>query len=293
MGCYHPIPAEIQEAGSVRLNPPLGYANTALPCGKCLGCKSGKATEWARRCEHEAKLWQHNSAITLTYDDDRLPPEGHLEPNDFTKFVKRLRKRANSRDTHGIVRDNRVPVRYFACGEYGDTTQRPHYHALLFNAGFSDRRQVAERNGRPVYHSEALTELWGSGHIELQDASPAAANYIAQYTLKKQGRSSADADGVERPPPFLRMSHKPAIGIHWLRQYKQDLINGYVVVNNVKYPIPRRYMLDLKKHDELLYDAIKHRRTAYALTDKHDPARLSAQEQIHWQHKSRTQRDWK
>jgi hypothetical protein len=32
-----------------------------------------------------------------------------------------------------------LKVRFFHCGEYGDLTRRPHYHALIFGYDFPDR----------------------------------------------------------------------------------------------------------------------------------------------------------
>ena len=45
------------------------------------------------------------------------------------KLSKRLRDRV------GYGR-----FRFYACGEYGETTNRPHYHAILFNYDFPDKQ---------------------------------------------------------------------------------------------------------------------------------------------------------
>ena len=41
-------------------------------------------------------------------------------------FIKRLRARVGA------------PIRYFACGEYGDKFSRPHYHVIFFTDGGVD-----------------------------------------------------------------------------------------------------------------------------------------------------------
>lgn len=254
-----------------KLWPPLGTANLALPCGKCIGCKTAKATEWAERCSHEAKKYTNNTFITLTYEDNYLPNEGWLDADEFTRFLKRLRKRAEY--DRNIVCDSRFGIRYFACGEYGEKTARPHYHAILFNADFADKQRV----GKNLYHSDILRSLWPYGHNRVGDASPAAASYIAQYALKKQGDGSTDADGVWKPAPFLRMSRN--LGKDWLEQNQQDLEKGFFVRDGKPRKIPRTYLLRIKEKNGFLYDAIQANQQKFTRGDHN--ARLEAAEIIH------------
>lgn len=247
MACYWPIEA-LQDgpSGAVLLWPNKGAANIALPCGKCIGCRTDRAQQWAARCTHEASLWESNTFLTLTYDDDSLPQEGHLRARDLQLFIKRLRKYAD-RTSSSLDRDRSSNIRYFACGEYGEETDRPHYHALLFNARFNDEKRV----GKDLYESAALAELWPYGQNRIGEVTPASANYIAQYNLKKQGQGDHDRDGVWRPAPFLRMSLRPAIGNDWLKKYSTDLQHGYLVGQEGRQQgIPRYYR---KKINELDY----------------------------------------
>lgn len=281
MACYHPIPAYRTEDGAVKLGPPLGRENLALPCGKCLGCRTARASMWAHRCTHEAALWDSNTFLTLTYDDDHLPQAGHLVPRDLQLFIKRLRKHAYG-DGCGIDRSSCGPIRYFACGEYGEQTGRPHYHVLLFNCGFTDRYKV----GEDLYASDVLRRLWPSGDNRFCAATPATASYIAQYNLKKIGAWDCDSDGVvyDRPPPFLRMSLRPAIGAGWLDKYSEDLSQGYLVEGGSRKPIPRYYLEKLKVNKPELYEAIVGRKSAHLLSvpvEANSPARLAAAEVIH------------
>lgn len=246
---------------------------------------------WAQRCTHEASRWATNSFLTLTYDDEHLPtyeetsPNGHrsqvaiLQPADLQKFLKRLRILAD-RDHDAVRRDTNAGLKFFACGEYGETTGRPHYHALIFNGGFPDQR----RAGRDLYESEILNKLWGHGGARIGDVTPASAAYIAQYNIKKQGQGDADPDGVWRPAPFLRMSTRPAIGLDWARTYATDLIKGYITADGRKRPIPRYYREKIKEeqphiheHIEAARDAARNRMAHYDERERH----LRETEKIH------------
>lgn len=286
MACYHPIPA-LQKGSAQPKLWPKGEANMRIPCGTCLGCRAAHATQWAHRADHEARSWEHNSFVTLTYDDANLPPDGHLDAHALTRFVKRLRKRSG-RDRHRIRRNPESPIRYFACGEYGDENQRPHYHLLLFNAGFTGHRVAKDQ-----YESDILNELWPHGKHTWGPATPGAAgNYIAKYQLKKQGAGDHDADGVWRPAPFLRMSLKPPIGARWLEKWKDDLQHGYLISNGRKHSIPRTYREKLAALDPELAAYIMDKTKTYQLTnnkeDNNNPQRRKAAEQIHERQKQLT-----
>jgi len=91
----------------------------AYPCGQCLPCRINRRRIWAHRIMLEAGLYGDNAFITLTYDDEHDPTS--LEPKHAQTFLKRLR--------HNYPK----PIRYYLVGEYGESTDRPHYHAALFN----------------------------------------------------------------------------------------------------------------------------------------------------------------
>lgn len=301
MACYHPIPCRKTDAGDVILHPQLGTSEFAVPCGTCVGCRQDRATHWAHRSTHEASQWPANTFLTLTYDDKHLPPEGQLDAAALQRFIKRLRQHAR-RHRGCIAHDPRSSPRYLACGEYGETTGRPHYHPLLFNCGFTDRRRVGGAPDKPLYENDCLLELWPYGGHRFGDADAGAAgNYVAKYILKKQLRTGLrrlddgtwiNRDGEICPaPPFIRMSLKPAIGNTWLQKYATDLRHGYLVTQGGrKQTIPRAYLKRLERDDpELLAEirAAKERHLMNTPSDQSDPARLAAAEVIHLQKKER------
>lgn len=275
MACYHPIPAhQDRTGGPVRLWPPVGTATLNLPCGRCLGCATDLATDWAHRAELEVSQWDHNCFLTLTYDDEHLPDHGHLRPKHVTDFLKRLRRRLD-RPGAAIAWNGTTKPRYLYSGEYGETTLRPHYHLLLFNTAFTDRYRV----GKNLWESPQVSKLWKKGGHRLGELTGASANYVAQYSLKKlvTPEERHDENGEIYRRPFIRMSLKPPIGEKWTEKYKQDLQQGYLIRDARKKRIPRGMKKQLAKIDPLLaeqaaYAAQQHTRT------KHD---LTAAEKIH------------
>lgn len=329
MACYHPIPAFQGGSEPPRLYPPVGTANLELPCGKCIGCRTDRATHWALRAEHEASRWEHNTFLTLTYDDDSLPPNGHLVAAHLRNFLKRLRKNADSPRSRvdsdrSATRANGTPIgiRYLACGEYGDRTGRPHYHAVLFNCGFSDAEPLGgQSDTRKLFTSETVGSCWTDpktgrpyGNHSIGDATGAAAAYVAQYTLKKQyiprewgpdRRAGYWEDEwvdpetgeyfpprfIEKPQPFLRMSLRPAIGYTWLQKYSSDLTHGYIVANGRRHGIPRYYkdkLTEVNSEAAELAEYLTQRRKIQNPTDNNEPARRIAAEIIHKRRKEIT-----
>ena len=81
-----------------------------------MGCRVSRSQQWAIRIVHEASQHEANCFLTLTYDGEHIPDSYSVSVREVQLFMKRLRKKLGH------------PVRYFACGEYGDHGHRPHYH---------------------------------------------------------------------------------------------------------------------------------------------------------------------
>lgn len=201
-----------------------------LACGQCIGCRLEKARQWAIRCVHEASLYPENSFITLTYDPQHIPPNGSLCLRDFQLFMKRLRKWAKK------------PIRYYHCGEYGETTQRPHYHSLLFNLDFQDKIPFGRKNNIPTYTSDTLSRLWGKGFAVSGEVSFDSAGYVARYALKKVNGKNAKEHYGGLKPEYSTMSRRPGIGFRWIEQFYRDVYprDGVVINGTVTRP-PRYY----------------------------------------------------
>ena len=254
MACNNPVQAFRRPGGQVGFYEQPGDEALRLPCGRCFGCRMDRASSWALRCQHEAQLYDRNSFLTLTYDDEHLPKFGSLQYRDVQLFLKRLRKvcRGDSPSPTG-----KYPIRFFAAGEYGDQFERPHYHMLLFNFDFNDRVKIGKR----LYESDTLTDLWGLGHASCGSVTPASAAYVSQYSLKKvYGRheSAAYYQGIDyqtgeigkRRPEFIEMSVRPGIGSWWYDQFGSDVLPcDYVIVDGKKRRVPRYYAKRFEESD--------------------------------------------
>lgn len=246
-----------------------------VPCGQCIGCRLNRAEGWASRMMHEAQLHEHNSFITLTYDNNNIPPNGSLAPNDVTLFLKRLRKSLG-----------RKKILYYYCGEYGENFSRPHYHIALFNHDFhTDRLPHRKTQSGEVYRSPTLERLWPHGFSEIGNLEYDSARYVAGYIQKKVNGKKAhehytklDQSSGELTllaPEFARMSRRPAIGLNWIQQYHSDIYNyDLCQVGTKQLRPPPYYDKWLKKTDEQKFTEIKLSREASMLdagtTQQHD-----------------------
>lgn len=196
-----------------------------VPCGNCAGCQEQYSKTWAQRCLLESQLWPFNWFITLTYDDEHLHKEkvkdpntgieyeaqegGILEPRDWTLFMKRLRKEYNKEFHH-------QGIRFYAAGEYGDTTGRAHMHALLFNFPIPDAELKIHKieNGNPIFEYKRLERIWGNGFVSVAAVNWDTCAYVARYVMKKLKYKPWKRTIYEsgRTPEFVRMSRKPGIG---------------------------------------------------------------------------------
>lgn len=245
-----------------------------VPCGQCIGCRLNRAESWTARMIHEAQLHEHNSFITLTYNDDNLPPDGSLAPDDVTRFFKRLRKYLGGKK-----------ILYYYCGEYGEQLSRPHYHIALFGYDFStDRYPHRETQSGTVYRSPTLERLWTYGFSEIGNLEYDSARYVASYVQKKVNgkkalehytRITPEGEIHTLHPEYARMSRNPAIGLRWLEQYHTDVYNYDIcVVGDKKLRPPAYYDKWLKKTDEQKFTNIKISREASMIDSTVDHARL-------------------
>lgn len=194
-------------------NPIATSTGVLWSCGQCLPCRFNKRRLWAHRLELECTQHESNSFLTLTYNDASVPKDGSLYPEHIRDFIKRLRYHVSP-----------AKLRYFAVGEYGERTWRPHYHVALFGFAGCERQQTRyERKGITCcQRCKDVEEIWGFGNVYLGTMEKAA-SYICGYVVKKMTRRD-DPRLQGRYPEFARMSLKPGIGAYAMDDVASEMM---------------------------------------------------------------------
>ncbi len=129
-----------------------------------------------------------NCFVTLTYET--MPENASLNPEHHRNFLKRLRKSLAARQL--------PKVRFYAVGEYGSETQRPHYHYSLFGLSVSMGLRL-------------VPAAWPNGFTMTAEFNKNTAAYVCGYVTKKM-TSKHDPRLNGRYPEFARQSNRPGIG---------------------------------------------------------------------------------
>lgn len=228
------------------------YKFDLVPCGHCIGCRLDHAKQWSIRCCLEASFYDHNYFVTLTYDDEHNPK--HLVKEDLQKFIKKLR-------TY-LERSGKASPRFFANGEYGSSTLRPHYHAIFFNLELDDLKYFKTTNTGTLYNSDFLTKIWNKGHVVVAEVNYHTCNYVARYIVK--GYKGADLEKYGFTNEFILMSRRPGIGFGYFDKnnsnlYDQDKIYfNFGDFNGSRNPKYFDYLME--KLDPVLLAKVKDQR---------------------------------
>lgn len=276
MPCYHPKQAflaphrGINGKQIVRFHYVSGYSEISLPCGRCMGCRVARSREWAIRLTHESKLHEFSSFITLTYSDEFLPEDYGLHKEHWVGFMKRLR--AHIEYHHPDL----PPLRFYACGEYGEQSLRPHYHAIIFGVAFPDQVVYTKAKGKITYTSPTLEKLWGMGFATVSGVSFANAAYVAGYVQKKIHGERAEkhyrrtnpltGEQFQVEPEFALMSRRKGIGRDHITQFLSDVYpSDHCIVDGHKAQAPRFYDKVLAELDPSGMETVRAKRKAAAM----------------------------
>lgn len=275
MPCFKPKKAWRDYPGAkLRFVPRSGESETEpdlfVPCGWCLGCRLQKRLDWTLRCIAEMHNHEDCCFITLTYNDSHLVYKEPLHvptlvKSDLSAFLKRLRRKLDKLD---------CKVRFFACGEYGELNQRPHYHICLFGwkPGYEDFYNGRMTSaGSVIWQSHIIESCWDKGLSSVGELNDQTIAYTAGYIMKKIVGDVQDAHYLGAQPEFNNMSRRPGIGADWWTKYHSDLygfdIDGVCVFDHLEhdgklYKVPRFFDEKLRLHDHEKFIRLKEHRAS-------------------------------
>lgn len=194
-----------------------------VPCGKCPECCKRRTSGWSFRLIQEEKKSESSYFLTLTYDTKHVPITQNgfmgLDKRHLQLFFKRLRK---AHEGYG-----NKPIKYYAVGEYGGETFRPHYHVILFNADINK-----------------IQPAWAMGQIHYGEVNGASVGYTLKYISKPKRIPLHRND--DRLPEFSLMSK--GLGANYItpamcRWHTADLDNRMYcnIEGGKKIAMPRYY----------------------------------------------------
>ena len=205
-----------------------------IPCNQCIECRLQRSRDWANRVMCEAQQYKNNYFVTLTYDDRYLPIKTTCNTetgeiiNGYTLNKMDLKKFHHYLGVYWKRNYNHEGIRYYACGEYGEINERPHYHTIIFNLpNLNDLKYYkTTENGDILYTSETLSKIWGNkGYVIVGEVTWDSACYVARYVMKKQFGKEAEAyyESKAKIPEFTTMSRMPGIARNYYEENKYKM----------------------------------------------------------------------
>jgi hypothetical protein len=208
-----------------------------VPCGKCPFCMATRRSDWSTRLHYEAKKHAVKQFITLTYANPHLTWKNHcpqLVKRDLQLWFKRVRKTG-------------AKIRYYAVGEYGSKTYRPHYHVLLFG-------DVSE---------SVIRESWPLGQVHIGSVTQESIMYCLKYMVNGKAWQMRK----DRQPPFALMSRKPGLGSNYLTDamisWHRSERKNYTVLDGQRRHLPRYYKTKIFSKIDLVRIAVRDQKDVF------------------------------
>jgi hypothetical protein len=200
-----------------------------------------RTSAWSFRLTQEDKNAYSSLFITLTYakgtdkDGIHYPRKSEnglytLSKRDLQLFFKRLRK-AHTKKYAKLLqlhKGAKLPkLRYYAVGEYGGATKRPHYHLILFNTD-----------------DTLIEKSWNYGNVWYGTVTGASIGYCLKYISK--GKTVPQHKRDDRQKEFSLISQ--GIGSTYLTPqminwHRADYLNRVYATleDGKKISLPRYY----------------------------------------------------
>lgn len=187
-------------------------------CGKCYACLSNRRRSWLFRLQNESLDSVITLFCTLTYND--VSCDGYVHKDHLQKFFKKLR--------------HYEEFKYYAIGEYGTKTQRPHYHCVIFFKSAPDSYPLDNL-------SRVIDYCWSQGHVSVSRAHYRRLNYVLHYHVRPKeinGKKTFSLYSKALGIGFLTRDY-----LHYLMATNSSVIHDF---NGNIYVVPRYYRKKLK-----------------------------------------------
>lgn len=208
-----------------------------VPCGSCAFCCATKRSDWALRLHYESRLHADKKFVTLTYADAHLKWRDNvpqLHKPHLQLWFKNIRRKG-------------FKIRYYAVGEYGSRTFRPHYHIILFGS----------------VPDQVIRDCWPFGLVHIGTVTDQSVMYTLGYIVNGKGWQMR----TKRERPFAFMSLRPGIGANYLSArmiewHKSDRKN-YAMLNAEKRHLPRYYKEKIFSKVDLVRIAVRDQKAQF------------------------------
>ena len=153
-------------------------------------------------------------------------------------------------------------IKFYGCGEYGDTTHRPHYHIAIMGLPLDPYKlkKYKDTDAGRLWIWEQGEKIWGKGFCVIGRLTWDSAAYVARYVLKKQKGPEAnnfyESKGII--PEFVNMSRRPGIGRDYYEKHKDEIYEHDSLIiksgNKVIEAKPPKYydsLYDVDNHEIL------------------------------------------
>lgn len=236
------------------INPALEHMRKQVPCGDCPECINLKSSGWALRVSEELKHAHNAYFLTFTYDETTVPMvdfetgefrrgkqdsklfRSTLLKSDLQNTFKRYRRRFDRK--YGKI-PNKLQLKYYAVGEYGSQTQRPHYHAIVFNIDLD----LMLRSWNDTKQKKL------NGNIDVGTVQPQSIRYVTNYIISKGYYKYQ-----QKESPFAIMSK--GLGKKYVERMKKYHIlrmdSQVPLENGFKIAMPRYLKEKIFDTDELM-----------------------------------------
>lgn len=243
MRCENPVFVKIKDGYLTYQDGKTVTAFSAeVPCGKCFACMSTLRSDWVFRLKQHLRTAQSAFFVTLTYSDEYLPENGSLDKELLKQFFHDFRNGIENDYQHSLPKHlkgkSHHRIKYFAVGEYGDLSLRPHYHFIIF-----------DYRGNNISLMEDIEEFWPYGHIDIRYCSDRLISYITKYLVKSFLDTQALKISNLLEPPFRLVSK--GLGLSYVTQARANYLlrGGRPVLSdgNCNRRVPRYYKEKLSK----------------------------------------------